>query len=211
MSHGYFLEASSKHTTHALVLGKVLKNQMVLDVGCNDGYLGSASDSSNTFYGLDQEEDAVIKAKKHYKDVIVYNLNELEKLPWGLKFDVIIFADVLEHVVDPEKTLLFFVENYLKEDGSVSISLPNIAYWYTRLGLLFGNFDYTETGILDKTHLHFYTAKSAKHFLSNVGLKSVEMKYGSIRFGWLCENVPLFGIVFGRLLAYNLVFYAKKQ
>jgi 2-polyprenyl-3-methyl-5-hydroxy-6-metoxy-1,4-benzoquinol methylase len=144
----------SKYSTHNLISEAIGRNNKVLDVGCNDGYIGyigQIADKSNIFYGLDYLPLSIKKAKKIYQDASVYDLNNLKPLPWKTKFSFIVFADVLEHVLDPTEVLLFFVNKYLDKDGKVIISLPNIANWQVRLKLLFGQFNYTETGILDKT------------------------------------------------------------
>jgi 2-polyprenyl-3-methyl-5-hydroxy-6-metoxy-1,4-benzoquinol methylase len=180
----------SKYSTHNIIKSNIGAKKIVLDVGCNNGYIGKYSDKSNQFYGLDYLEDSVKKARENYKDAIVYDLNKLEQLPWNIKFDVLIFADVLEHVLFPEEVLNYFVKNYLREGGKVIISLPNVANWQVRLNLLFGKFDYTETGIMDKTHLHFYTYKSARKLILAGNLKIVREFGGASLFGSVIRILP---------------------
>ena len=154
MQNPYSLQIS-KYSTHAIIINEITSEEYVLDVGCNDGYIGKSISQETIFYGIDYLAESVEKAKQVYKDAHIYNLNNLETLPWNIQFDTIIFADVLEHVLYPEEVLKFFVDKYLKSEGKVIISLPNIANWQIRLQLLFGRFNYTETGIMYKTHLHF--------------------------------------------------------
>ena len=111
MSNPYALNLSS-YSTHSIIINNIGKNKKVLDVGCNDAYIGKYSDPSNVFYGLDYLPESVNKAKKTYKDAMLYDLNNLKDLPWGITFDTLIFADVLEHVLYPEEALDFFVNNY---------------------------------------------------------------------------------------------------
>lgn len=189
MANPYKLNPSS-FSTHKLIARNIGSNKFVLDVGCNDGYLGGVSDRSNVFYGLDSSEKSTRTARSVYKDAIVYDLNNLKKLPWKNKFDVIIFADVLEHLIYPDKTLIYFVKNYLKTGGISIIALPNIANWQIRFNLFFGQFNYAETGILDKTHLHFYTFKTAKLLVDKAQM-SIESEFGgSSVFGILIRFFP---------------------
>jgi SAM-dependent methyltransferase len=87
----------------------------------------------------------------------------------GERFDTIVFADVLEHLPDPIGTLRGYLR-FLAPNGQILISVPNVAVWNTRLGLLFGRFEYTATGTLDRTHLRFFTRASLLRALGAVGL-----------------------------------------
>lgn len=204
-----YKSTSPKHSTHGQLLSLLKdfpKDSVILDVGCNDGYLGQQYKDKYKFYGLDYLESSVKKASKIYEDAVVYDINNLQKLKWNKKFDVILFGDVLEHLIDGKTALDFFVKNYLKEEGKVIISLPNIANLGIRLKLLFGNFDYTNTGILDKTHLHLYTYKSAIQMTEASGLKVSGTYGGSSIFGYL---FPLFPFL-KTLLAHNIIIEAVK-
>lgn len=187
-------------------MSNIGSNKSILDVGCNDGYIGNMSDSTNKFYGLDYSAYSIRKVRKIYSDAVIYDLNKLEKLSWNIKFDTIIFADVLEHVLYPEKVLKYFIDNYLKNSGEVIISLPNIANWQIRFSLLFGRFNYTEMGILDKTHLHIYTFKSASQLIERAGLKVIEELSGASFFGYPIKTFPFLR----SLLATNIIIIAVK-
>jgi 2-polyprenyl-3-methyl-5-hydroxy-6-metoxy-1,4-benzoquinol methylase len=198
---------TNKYSTHSIIVNNIGIQNMVLDIGCNDGYIGKDSDYSNIFYGLDYLKDSIKKAKGVYKDAILYDLNNLEKLPWNKKFDILIFADVLEHVLYPDQVLDFFVKNYLKEGGKVIVSLPNIANWQIRLNILLGKFEYTETGIMDKTHLHFYTFKTAQDLIKSQNLSITKTYGGATFFGKIIEKLPLFN----GLLATNIIYICEKD
>jgi 2-polyprenyl-3-methyl-5-hydroxy-6-metoxy-1,4-benzoquinol methylase len=144
-------------------------NKRVLDVGCASGYLGKAF-PSNEFYGIDGNTEAVQQAKKVYKDAITMDLNSIptEKV-FDVQFDYIVFADVLEHLLYPTELLAYF-KLLLKPEGKIIVSLPNVALWRVRLNLLLGRFDYTDYGVLDRTHVHLYTFKSARELLASAGL-----------------------------------------
>ena len=202
----YKLNLFSKYSTHSIILSNIGENKTVLDIGCNDGYIGKNSDKSNIFYGLDFASESIEKAKKNYKDAILYDLNNLENLPWNIKFNVIVFADVLEHVLYPEQVIEFFIKKYLAEDGLVIVSLPNVANWQVRLNLLFGKFDYTETGVMDKTHLHLYTSKSARKLVLRNNLKIIKELSGSSFFGSVVKIFPFLKYI----LATNIILICEK-
>ncbi len=186
----YALNVASKYSTHSVILSQIGTGNCVLDVGCNEGYLGRLADKSNTFYGLEFVPERVELAKAHYKAAIQYDLNQLKNLPWDVKFDVIILADVLEHVLYPEKALSFFVKHYLRPGGKIILSLPNVANWQVRFGLLLGKFDYAEAGILDRTHLHLYTFKTAQTLSRQGGCQVKSLLYGASFFGRVIKLLP---------------------
>jgi 2-polyprenyl-3-methyl-5-hydroxy-6-metoxy-1,4-benzoquinol methylase len=199
---------TSKYGTHKLIADELGKNMTVLDIGCNKGYLKILADDSNSFWGIDFFLDNLQIAKKNgYKIVYKIDLNNFEKFRSKKKFDILIFADILEHLVYPEKVLTFFVNNNLKDNGKVIISLPNILNISMRMNLLFGRFDYTEEGILDKTHLHFYTSKAAKKLINFSGLKIIKEKFSSNRFGFLFRKFAFLR----NLLGYNLIYICIKN
>ena len=196
----------SRYSTHNIIRKNIGIRKVVLDVGCNEGYLKDVSDISNVFYGVDCLRENIQEAEKKYKGAILYNLNTLNVLPWNIKFDVIVFADVLEHVFFPENVISFFVERYLKEGGEVIISLPNVANWQVRSGLFFGNFDYKDAGILDKTHLHLYTFKTARELIKKNGLKVMREYGGASFFGFLLRGLPFLK----GMLATNIIYICRK-
>jgi hypothetical protein len=85
-----------------------------------------------------------------------------------------VFGDILEHLREPEK-LLVKAREYLKPDGRIIISVPNITHWSVRLMILTGNFFYMERGILDRTHLRFFTRRSMKKLLEECGFETIEV------------------------------------
>lgn len=157
------------------------KSDHILDVGCWTGALGlelqkQKYKNNYTLDGIELNTEAIKKAKKSgYRTVFNINLNHLDnyyinQLP---TYDIIIFGDVLEHTQNPEKVLIQ-LKTLLKPTGMIAISLPNIGFIYFRLTHLFGKWDYTETGIMDKTHLKFFTVKSATKLINNSNLKVIE-------------------------------------
>jgi 2-polyprenyl-3-methyl-5-hydroxy-6-metoxy-1,4-benzoquinol methylase len=197
----YTYHSKNTFSTHSHILELIGKDKTVLDVGCNKGYIGEHADKTNTFYGLEYDEVALKIAKGIYTDVQQYDLNNLKKVDFKVqKFDVIIFADVLEHVLYPDQVLEYF-KTYLADGGYIVISLPNIANWQVRLNMLFGKFDYTETGIMDRTHLHLYTFKSAQKLAASQDFVVTEVRAGASFFGRIIAFAPFLK----GLLATNII------
>jgi 2-polyprenyl-3-methyl-5-hydroxy-6-metoxy-1,4-benzoquinol methylase len=157
-------------------LWRALKSQTgrsFLDVGCGTGALGELlTQNGNSVDGITYSHDEAAIANDRIAHVSVMDLNDLKAVS-GIEgaYDALLFADVLEHLLDPAATLNALLPR-LKKGGKVYVSLPNIACFYIRIGLLFGRFTMSKTGgILDETHLHFYTLKTARAFLTSIGLK----------------------------------------
>lgn len=193
--------------SHRLVAEEIGEGKRVLDVGCNTGYLKQLA-PRNEFFGIDNEESNVAKAlASGYARAYQLDLNEHDRFSCDKQFDVIVFADVLEHLLRPEQVLRHFVDGYLAERGKVIISLPNVANASIRVGLLLGNFDYTDDGILDRTHLHLYTMRTAAQLIESSGLRVLRTKFSSNRFGWLANSVP----ALGGLLGFNLIYTCERR
>jgi len=124
---------------------------------------------------VEVDAKAAESAQAFCSRMIVGDLNDTQ---WaqGLsdeRFDYIIFADVLEHLLDPAHALSFSL-TFLKPGGEVLISVPNIAYIGVISELLQGRFNYRRDGLLDETHVHFFTRESLVRLLRDAGLVSVE-------------------------------------
>jgi 2-polyprenyl-3-methyl-5-hydroxy-6-metoxy-1,4-benzoquinol methylase len=185
----------SPYGSHAFIKKYIKNGDIVLDVGCASGYLGTTC-PDNIFYGVDGNAEAVAEAKKVYKDAKLINLNDVPSQPvFEEKFDVIVFADILEHLLYPEDILKHF-KYYLKPEGRVVVSLPNIALWRNRINLLLGNFDYTDFGTMDRTHLHLYTFRSAQKLLKDAGFRIVDKKGAAYLFGPIANLNPFFRSLF---------------
>ncbi len=144
---------------------------VVLDVGCSTGYLAAELKRCGyRVYGVEAAPDAAREAARYCDRVWTADLDLLEALDCGRIFDVLVFADVLEHTRDPEGNLKKLLP-YLRDDGRVICSLPNVANWRIRLSLLLGRFDYTPVGILDESHIRFFTRRTAERMMSRLGLR----------------------------------------
>jgi len=124
------------------------------------------------------------------------------------KFDAIIFGDTLEHLKNPNMVLIK-MRNYLNPAGKIVVSLPNVAYWRNRRDLLFGRFNYTEYGILDKTHLRFFTFDNAIKMFNKCGYSVSSVCYTSGNFSPRGLRKMLSSILvslFPKLFAYQFIF-----
>jgi len=145
-------------------------DQSILEVGCHTGSLGKAlTKRRNRVWGVEINRNAANNAKPFYEKVLVGDIED-DNL-WNAiaqRFDVILFLDVLEHLVDPWNILIKSKE-LLNAEGFILISIPNVAFYAIRRNLLFGRFDYRKSGILDRTHLRFFTFFSAQKLIQDCG------------------------------------------
>jgi 2-polyprenyl-3-methyl-5-hydroxy-6-metoxy-1,4-benzoquinol methylase len=159
------------NSSYSKVLGLIEGPGRVLDVGCATGYLArllSARGCSVT--GLDSNAKALQLAGKFCDRTLAADLDSvaLTDLFPDDSFDVIIFADVLEHLRNPWK-VLDDARRLLGHRGHAVVSIPNIAHGAIRLALLKGHFDYSEFGILDNTHLRFFTRRTIEELFVRSG------------------------------------------
>lgn len=144
----------------------------VLDVGCAAGFLRSfLPDPYFRLIGVEYDPALVAKASQHYDAVYQADLNTEFDLLLNQPPNAIVLADVLEHLPYPDVVLTRLLRRYAKPGTPVMISLPNVAHLYVRLGLLLGRFDYTERGILDRTHLRFFTLRTAHQLCLDCGIR----------------------------------------
>ena len=158
------------------------KNTRILDVGCWTGSLGAQliSNISCVVDGLDNNQAALKQAQiRGYINTYLLQLDNLDVSIIREKYDLIIFGDVLEHAINPEE-IIRKLKAKLKKGGKIIISLPNVGFVYYRLTHLLGRWDYKETGIMDRTHLKFYTLNSMRKFIDSQNLTIIDFEGQSI-------------------------------
>lgn len=149
----------------------------ILDVGCGTGNFGELvkKNVNCIYWGIEPDKAAAEAEKKLDKvinDVFSENLPEIE----NHFFDVVCFNDVLEHLVNPEAALLQ-CKKYLTENGIVVASIPNILYFPAIFEILVRqDWQYQDSGILDKTHLRFFTKKSIVRMFENCGYEIIKLE-----------------------------------
>lgn len=163
--------------SHRLVLHQIPDGARVLDVGCATGYLAAELTARGcTVDGIEFDPDAAQQARAHCREVVAGDLEapstraEVERMLAGVRPDVVICADVLEHLRDPW-SVLAWLRTLLPsgEQGKAIISVPNIAHWTARRALLRGRFDYADFGLFDRTHVRFFTRASATELAHRAG------------------------------------------
>ncbi|HEX2060178.1 MAG TPA: class I SAM-dependent methyltransferase [Thermoanaerobaculia bacterium] len=162
------------------------KGLRVLDAGC--GFATTSAEIQklgNEVTGIEESPVACEVARQRLARVVNADLRHADL--GSEQFDVLIFADVLEHLPWPVGVLRRYLQ-WLKPDGSVMISLPNVGLWSVRLAHLLGRWEYEETGVLDRTHLRFFTRKSARWLLQQAELEEVRVTYNP---GLVRPFVPL--------------------
>ena len=175
------IDLGNPNTSHALVADLVGRGKRVLDVGCWTGDLGRALIARGCrVSGLEVDEDAAEKARADLETVVVADLDTAptsQHFPAG-SFDAVVFADVLEHLRDPV-AVLADAATLLGPDGKIVISVPNITHGSVRLALLQGRWVYTDTGLLDATHIRFFNRSGVLEMFAAAGLVVDELS-GSI-------------------------------
>jgi len=166
-----------KYNSHYWVLkflSSAQRRLRILDVGTANGYLGAIlKTQGHSLVGLEKDPAAAQRARPYYDCFHVADVENFE-FPYREEFDFILFADVLEHVRDPIRVLQRSLPT-LKKNGELIISLPNVANIVIRLSLLAGRFDYYERGILDKTHLRFFTLSGIKKMIQQASCQMLEV------------------------------------
>ncbi len=157
------------------IISSDIKKPHILDVGCWVGALGTQIKNHKVceIDGIDINKQVLEKAQANgYRNLYCIDLNSPDFSSINQKYDFIVFGDVLEHTINPDK-VIELLKPKLAENGFMAISLPNVGFLWYRLLHLFGYWDYKETGVMDKTHLRFFTLDSMQKFLHNNQLRII--------------------------------------
>lgn len=185
----------------------------VLDVGCWNGTLGRVlmREGKVVVDGIERDaEQASDALAAGYRRVDVADLDHGVPAAGGCTYDFLLFGDVLEHLVQPERVLAELVTR-LKPGGRAILSLPNIAFVSNRLTHLLGRWDYKDYGILDRTHLRFFTRNSMVALAEGAGLRVVRIDgyVGLRKYPWIVrEPLRWLGRAWPSLFAIQIVLEA---
>jgi 2-polyprenyl-3-methyl-5-hydroxy-6-metoxy-1,4-benzoquinol methylase len=185
---------------------------VILDVGCAAGHLGRKLRELNKvdeLVGVEIFQPAAAEAEKHY-DAVHQGDVEVLSLPYQEYFDFVICGDILEHLRDPW-AMLSRIYGWLKEDGTLICSIPNVRYWrILRDLIIFRKWEYIEAGILDNTHLRFFTRSSFTKILKSRDFRIIhnEMIIDGKKQN-LCNRLT-FGL-FEEFLGSQVMVLAKKR
>jgi 2-polyprenyl-3-methyl-5-hydroxy-6-metoxy-1,4-benzoquinol methylase len=169
----------SSHSQIKAWLADMPVGTKVLDIGAATGTLGKQlSGAGFVLHGIEPHAAWAEMARPHYADLRCGTLDDV-----GDAFlsghNVVVCADVLEHMAHPEQALRRLL-SFQPAGCRLLISVPNIANLWIRLNLLMGRFDYTDRGILDRTHLRFFTQRTLKTMLNMVGVRVVQLSVSPI-------------------------------
>jgi 2-polyprenyl-3-methyl-5-hydroxy-6-metoxy-1,4-benzoquinol methylase len=164
----YGTEPQSLGGSHAAMLELITPGQTVLEVGCSAGAMTQALvDRDCTVVGIEIDPVAAERARAFAQRVLVTDVEtvDLAELLGEERFDVVLFGDVLEHLRDPVAVLRSSL-SVLADDGYAVLSIPNVAHGDVRLSLFRGEFQYRPVGLLDVTHIRFFTIDTIEELLS---------------------------------------------
>jgi 2-polyprenyl-3-methyl-5-hydroxy-6-metoxy-1,4-benzoquinol methylase len=216
----------SRYSSHHYIAQWVGTNHRVLDVGCGEGYFAETlAKAGNDVVGIDmlptpQERDSM---KQYVQADLDQGLHAALPALAGQTFDRVLLQDILEHVRAPEQVLVD-CHRLLDARGLLLISVPNVANVTVRLALLFGRFEYTERGILDRTHVRFFTSSTAREMIERAGYDIVAEKVTvmplELVLGLRPDGLPMrvigrvlaaFTRIFPRLLGYQLLYSVRSK
>jgi len=190
----------------------VPKFSKCLDVGCSSGNLGKRliEKKECKVHGIEHNRIAAGSALANgYEEVFDIDLNtyksELKDI--NEKYDTIICADILEHLINPD-SVLRDISKLLGKNGRIIISLPNVAFIQVRLELLFGRWKYKKYGIMDSTHLRFFSIKSGCSMVKKANL-NIDKVIPYNQFGIL-KLLRVLIYLMPSLFAYQFIIISKK-
>lgn len=177
------------------------KGGRVLDVGCGRGALSDAIRKAGwEVWGIEQNADACTTARGRLNRLLEADLLDFKITEQQLgetRFDCLIFSDVLEHLYDPRGVLENYLQ-YVKPGGKVLVSVPNAVVWTNRILWTIGRVGYTDTGVMDRTHVRFFTFRSAQQLVQAAGCHVVRKDFTpylaraalSAAKRWVGSNLP---------------------
>lgn len=191
------IDLENKNSSHSQVVELTGRNKRVLEIGTSTGYITKIlKERGNQVIGIEIEKDAAEMAQQYCESMIIGDVEELDLDSYldTESIDVILLADVLEHLRWPGR-LLGKIKKYLKADGYLVVSLPNVAHGDVLLNLLNGDFKYKPVGLLDETHLRFFGRRNIFSIFSKFGynienLQEVKMPLGSTDLGMDLNRIP---------------------
>ncbi len=201
---------SSRHDLIRLIPPQA---ENILEVGCAGGMTGKAlrEKGFKEIIGIEINEEVVQTGRSYYDQLIIGDVEEVH-LPFEKEhFDCILYGDVLEHLMDPWQVLKKH-HTFLKKGGIIICSIPNIRHYRIIKKLFFnGKWEYTEDGIMDKTHLRFFTLDSIRRMLGEAGFEIKRITKSSSGAYWLKLLNRLLGNQFIDFLVRQYIVEAVKK
>ncbi len=157
------------YTSRMKIYERIPGGSKVLEIGSGSGILANLlSKKKCRVYCVEKQHTFALISKNKCEEILNVDI-ETSELPYEIGFfDYIVLGNVLEHLREPSK-ILIKIKKYLKEDGFIIYSVPNIVNWYSRTAIFLGKFEYAKSGVFDETHLRFYNLNSAKKLAAESG------------------------------------------
>lgn len=150
-------------------LPQILETHNILEIGCGEGAFIKNLQKHNEYWGIEPNKHAAENAKKALTNVLCGKYSEISNLLPDNYFDLVICNDVIEHMEDAEEMLLS-IRTKIKKSGFLVASIPNVRHITNLYNLLIKkDWLYTDSGILDRTHLRFYTKRSIRNLFESNG------------------------------------------
>lgn len=211
------LDSSSRYFNNALawdefdpkriVLDLVLPGKSVLDIGSSYGSFSERLKNKGCICdGVEVNHEAAQYSKPHHRKVFEIDLNNHgDFLQIQETYDCVTILDVLEHLIDPEE-VLEKLSSKIKPGGLIYVSVPNIVNVVERVNIFLGRFNYREYGVLDQTHLRFFTRRTA--------LAMVQAVFADAKIVAVTPRIPHFRRIvnlFPTLFAMQFIIEARKS
>jgi SAM-dependent methyltransferase len=149
----------------------------ILEIGCGTGATGAlalASGRAGRYAGIELFEGAARQAEQVLQQVLIGDVEKIE-LPWApCSFDALILSEVLEHLIEPW-AVLARLRPFIRPDGIVLASSPNIAHWRVVRELALGRFDLADQGVFDRTHMRWFTPRTFAAMFERAGYSVVRV------------------------------------
>lgn len=199
----HLFEPGTRNNSWAHLYEYINSGDRVLDVGCSTGRFGEALIHLKRceVWGVDIDNSDIKEAEKRLNEALVLDINDTGQYKKLGKFDVIIFADVLEHLTEPRVTLKN-VKKLLKPKGKIAFSIPHMAHTSVRIDIFKGKFPYKNRGLLDNTHLHFYDLDEIDSIFNDSGytIERIDPVISKYPLSSLREKLQNTGIVVNKRL-----------
>jgi 2-polyprenyl-3-methyl-5-hydroxy-6-metoxy-1,4-benzoquinol methylase len=183
-----------------------VRGKFILDIGCGAGAVGARlkQEGECIVHGCDISTDAIALSEQVLDKAFVFDLSENELVEYtNQSYDVVVATELIEHLFKPD-VLLSQVASVIKDDGIFIVTTPNFLVWSNRIRMLFGQFKYTKTGLLDESHVHFFTYSTLHHLLKEHSFTVVQED------NVYHPKIPRFiSMSFPKLFVFQMVFICK--